>query len=103
MDIKDLINYEPFFKMYKHNDIVYPNAVARHFSISKKEANELCAARDDLFILYMIKCPVCNRTLPTRYYSLVSIDTDVELGCDNCCTEFLPNIEEDVMVYFEKK
>lgn len=25
------INVEPFFNLYKSKDIVYPNAIARHF------------------------------------------------------------------------
>lgn len=104
MDIKSLINYEPFFNQYKQKDIVYPNAIARHFGISSKEAYSLCKNRvgKDLRTLYMVKCPVCNQTLHGRYYSVASIDTEYEYGCTNCDTEFAVNTENDVVVYFEK-
>lgn len=104
MEIKSLINYEPFFNQYKPKNIVYPNTIARHFGISLKEAYNICQNRvgKDLRTLYMIKCPVCNQTLPGRYYSIVSIDTEYEYGCLNCNTEFVVNPENDVVVYFEK-
>ena len=37
--------YESFFNQYKPKDIVYPNAIARHFDISLKEAYNLCQNR----------------------------------------------------------
>ena len=102
--ITQLINYEPFFNRYKPKDIIYPGAVARHFSMTMKDAYELCQSRvgKDLRTLYMINCPVCNRTLPGRYYAIPSIDIDYEYGCTNCDCEFTINLEENVAVYFEK-
>ena len=104
MEIKSLINYEPFFNQYKPKDIVYPNAIARHFGISLKEAYNLCHNRvgKDLRTLYMVKCPVCGCTLHGRYYSITSIDTEYEFGCNNCGTEFVVNPENDITVFFEK-
>ena len=104
MEIKSLINYEPFFNQYKPKDIVYPNAIARHFGISLKEAYNLCQNRvgKDLRTLYMVKCPVCGCALHGRYYSITSIDTEYEFGCNNCGTEFVVNPENDITVFFEK-
>lgn len=104
--MKDLTNYEPFFKMYKTGNIVYPNAVARHFGISTNDAYRICEDMREKGIIktmYMVSCPVCNHTLSTRYYAISSIDNTNEVGCCNCDTEFIPNIENDVMVYYEKK
>lgn len=100
----NLVNYEPFFNHYKTKDIVYPGAVARHFGVSLQDAYNICQNRvgKDLKVLYMVKCPVCGHTLPIRYYSIVSIDTEYEYGCINCDTEFIVNREKDVVVYFEK-
>lgn len=102
--MKSLIDYEPFFSKYKSKDIVYPNAVARHFGITLKEAYNLCQSKigNDLKLLYIIKCPVCSHTLSGRYYSVSSIDNECEYGCTNCDTEFTVNFDEDVIVYFEK-
>lgn len=64
--MKKTKDYESFFAMYKSKDIVYPSAVARYFGINIKAAYEVCENRlnKDLRKLYMIKCPVCNCTLP---------------------------------------
>ena len=104
MEMKNTTNYEPFFNRYKPRDIVYPNAIARHFGMTLKEAYTLCQNRvgKDLKPLYMIKCPVCNQTLPARYDSILNIDNEYEYGCTNCDTEFKVNYEDDVMTYFEK-
>lgn len=40
--MNNMTNYEPFFDLYKSKNIVYPNAVARHFGISLKESYVLC-------------------------------------------------------------
>ena len=50
----------------------------------------------------MVKCPVCGCTLHGRYYSITSIDTEYEFGCNNCGTEFVVNPENDITVFFEK-
>lgn len=105
-NMQDLTNYEPFFKMYHKRDIVYPNAVARHFSISIKEAYEKCEEIKHKGIiknLYMVRCPICNHSLPQRYYSIMRIDDTLEQGCTNCGNEFLPNLETDIFVYYEKE
>ena len=102
MEMKNTTNYEPFFNRYKPRDIVYPNAIARHFGITLKEAYNLCQTRvdKDLKLLYMIKCPVCSQILHDRYYSIPSIDS--EYDCTNCDTEFNVNYEDNIMTYFEK-
>ena len=82
-------NYESFFAMYKLKDIVYPSAVARYFGINIKAA-------------YEIKCPVCNCTLPDRFYSIVDIDRENEYRCNNCDTVFKINLNKDIYVYYEK-
>ena len=50
----------------------------------------------------MIKCPVCNCTLPDRFYSIVDIDRENEYGCNNCDTVFKINPNKDIYVYYEK-
>lgn len=50
----------------------------------------------------MVKCPVCGCTLHGRYYSITSIDTEYEFGCNNCDTEFVVNPENNITVFFEK-
>ena len=91
-----------FFLKYKSKDIIYPNAVAIYLDIPLKEAYEICKNRQDLKPLYMILCPACNHILPIRYYSIVGVDTDMETECNHCGYEFLPDIDRDVYVYYEK-
>ncbi len=97
-------DYESFFAMYKSKDIVYSSAVARYFGINIKAAYEVCENRlnKDLRKLYMIKCPVCNFTLPDRFYSIVDIDRENEYVCNNCDTVFKINLNKDIYVYYEK-
>lgn len=97
-------NYESFFALYKVKDIVYPSAVARYFGIDIKAAYEVCENRlnKDLRKVYIIKCPVCNRTLPDRFYSIVDIDRENEYRCNNCDTVFKINLNKDIYVYYEK-
>ena len=78
--MKKTKDYESFFALYKVKDIVYSSAVARYFGINIKAAYEVCENRlnKDLRKLYMIKCPVCNCTLPDRFYSIVDIDRENE-------------------------
>lgn len=100
-----LTDYEPFFKLYKSKNIVYPAAVARHFGLNVKQSYMVCEdmkTKGIIKSMYMIKCPVCGSQLPTRYYSVMHIDDTNEIGCCNCDTEFIPNIEHDVFVLYEK-
>lgn len=97
-----------FISLYKQKNIIYPRAIARHFGISLNEAykklEDYKAKNQDIVNLYMIKCPVCNRiAYNERFYSINAIDTDYEIGCNHCDCEFIPNIENDVMVLYEKK
>lgn len=91
-----------FFSKYKSKDIIYPNAVAIYLDIPLKEAYEICKNRQDLKPLYMILCPACNHILPIRYYSIADVDTDMETECNHCGYEFLPDIDKDIYVYYEK-
>lgn len=97
-------DYESFFAMYKPKNIVYPNAVARYFGVDIKAAYKICEDRisKDLRKLYMVKCPVCNHTLPDRFHSIVDIDKENEYGCYNCGAVFNINPNEDIYVYYEK-
>lgn len=95
-------DYESFFALYKVKDIIYPSAVARYFGINIKAAYEVCENRlnKDLRKVYMIKCPVCNHTLPGRFYSIVDIDRENEYRCNSCDTAI--NLNKDIYVYYEK-
>lgn len=97
-------DYESFFAMYKPKNIVYPSALAGYFGIDIKAAYEICEDRigKDLRKLYMVKCPVCNCTLPDRFYSIVDIDRENEYGCNSCDTIFKINLNKDIYVYYEK-
>lgn len=95
-------DYESFFAMYKPKNIIYPSVVARYFGINIKSAYEVCENRlnKDLRKVYMIKCPVCNHTLPGRFYSIVDIDRENEYRCNSCDTAI--NLNKDIYVYYEK-
>lgn len=76
-----------FIDIYKKGDIVYPNAVARNYSISKEKAYNLCEEKleeSQLKRLYLINCPHCNRIASERYYSVASVpDYAYCIHCDN--------------------
>ena len=104
-----------FIRLYKSKNIVYPQAVARHFGVSINKAYQMCDERTnnkfnscltdvcDLKRLYMIRCPKCgNIALSERYYSIVDIPKEEEVGCISCDFEFIPDIDSDVQVFYEK-
>lgn len=101
-------NINKFFNMYKKGNIIYPSAVARYFSISQKEAYNLCYNRlGQVFRrIYQIKCPRCNCIISSnKLYTdmLMGIDKENnEVTCLKCDNEFKPDNINDIVVAFEK-
>lgn len=92
------------FETYKTGDIVYPSVVARFYKEPICKAYDKCNARvnKDLKRMYMVRCPHCNYIADyKRYYTVVDIPKE-EIGCLHCDTLFIPSIENDMFVLYEK-
>lgn len=95
---------------YKTGDIVFPSAIGRMLGISVAEAyHVLEGCKNDALVkvLYMMRCPLCGTIFGHRLYSLNEVTEYIEncygeIACEHCDQYFVPKIDDDIVVYYEK-
>ena len=95
---------------YKAGDIVFPSAIGRMLGISVGDAYrvlESCKNDGLVRVLYMMRCPICGTIFGRRFYSLNEVTEYVddcygEVACEHCDQYFVPKIDDNIVVYYEK-